>query len=56
MLLVGGGTYLGVTDWMQPAQPVGTKRCRGKHDLQTLDSNAQVLDQMEALTGNQNGD
>ena len=21
MLLVGGGTYLGVTDWMQPAQP-----------------------------------
>ena len=55
MLLVGGGTYLGVTDWMQPAQPAG-QDAAVVHDLQTLDSNAQVLDQMEALTGNQNGD
>jgi len=55
MLLVGGGTYLGVTDWMQPAQPAA-QNAAVVHDLQTLDSNAQVLDQMEALTGNQNGD
>jgi hypothetical protein len=26
------------------------------HDLQTLDNNAQVLDQMEALSSNQDGD
>jgi hypothetical protein len=55
MLLVGGGTYLGVTDWMQPAQQPG-QNAAVVHDLQTLDSNAQVLDQMEALTGSQNGD
>jgi len=55
MLLVGGGTYLGVTDWMQPAQQP-PQNAAVVHDLQTLDSNAQVLDQMEALTGNQNGD
>jgi hypothetical protein len=55
VLLVGGGTYLGVTDWMQPVQPAG-QNAAVVHDLQTLDSNAQVLDQMEALTGNQNGD
>src|SRR5580692_1110907 len=50
MLLVGGGTYLGVTDWMQPAQP--SPQAAVVHDLQTLDSNAQVLDQMEAMTSN----
>jgi hypothetical protein len=55
MLLVGGGTYLGVTDWMQPAQQTG-QNAAVVHDLQTLDSNAQVLDQMESLTGSQNGD
>ena len=51
MLLVGGGTYLGVTDWMQPAQP--SPQAAVVHDLQTLDNNAQVLDQMEALSSNQ---
>jgi len=55
LLLVGGGTYLGVTDWMQPAQQPG-QNAAVVHDLQTLDNNAQVLDQMEALTSNQNGD
>ena len=54
MLLVGGGTYLGVTDWMQPAQP--SPQATVVHDLQTLDNNAQVLDQMEALSSNQDGD
>jgi hypothetical protein len=55
MLLVGGGTYLSVTDIMQPPQPAA-QNAAVVHDLQTLDSNAQVLDQMEALTSNQNGD
>jgi hypothetical protein len=55
MLLVGGGTYLGVTDWMQPAQAPG-QNAAVVHDLQTLDSNAQILDQMEALSNNANGD
>jgi hypothetical protein len=26
------------------------------HDLQTLDSNAQLLDELETLSSNQNGD
>lgn len=48
MLLVGGGAYLGVTDWdHQPANPGQTAVV---HDLQTLDSNAQLLDQLEALS------
>jgi hypothetical protein len=56
MLLVGGGTYLGVTDWnhaaLQPAQATAVV-----HDLQLLDSNAQVLDQLDSLASNdQNGD
>ena len=55
MLLVGGGTYLGITDWMQSPQQSGQNEAV-VHDLQTLDSNAQVLDQMEALTSNPNGD
>ena len=55
ILLVGGGTYLGVTDWMHPAQPAG-QDAAVVHDLQTLDSNAQVLDQMEALSSNETGD
>jgi anti-sigma factor RsiW len=55
MLLVGGGAYLGVTDMEQPAgQPPQTAVV---HDLQTLDNNAQLLDQMEAMsTTNGNGD
>jgi hypothetical protein len=55
MLLIGGGTYLGVTDWMQPVQQPGPNAAV-VHDLQTLDNNAQVLDQMEALSTNSNGD
>jgi anti-sigma factor RsiW len=53
VLLIGGGTYLGVTDWDQPTTP--TPQAAVVHDLQTLDNNAQVLDQMEALSSN-NGD
>jgi hypothetical protein len=53
-LLVGGGAYLGVTDWDQP--PASPEQAV-VHDLQNLDSNAQLLDQLEALsTTNDNGD
>ena len=56
MLLLGGGTYLGVTNLDKPVAPSG--QAAVVNDLQNLDSNAQVLDQMEALssTGNENGD
>jgi hypothetical protein len=56
MLLVGGGTYLGVTDWMQPAQQQPGANAAVVHDLQIIDSNAQLLDQMDALSSNSNGD
>jgi len=55
LLLIGGGTYLGVTDWMQPVQQPGPSAAV-VHDLQTLDSNAQILDQMEELSSNESGD
>ena len=53
MLLVGGGTYLGVTNVEQP-QPQPQPDAAVVHDLQTLDSNAQVLDQLEAISDNPN--
>ncbi len=54
MLLIGGGTYLGVTNWDQTANP---PEAAVVHDLQTLDSNAQLLDQLETLSSNnENGD
>lgn len=49
MLLVGGGTYLGVTNVEQP-QPKPDTDAAVVHDLQTLDSNAQVLDQLESIS------
>jgi len=48
MVLVGGGTYLGITNWDQTAAPSG--QAAVVHDLQTLDNNAQLLDQMEAMS------
>ncbi len=54
LLLVGGGTYLGITNWEQPpAPPEPTAVVR---DLQTMDSNAQLLDQLEALSNNVDDD
>lgn len=54
VLLLGGGAYLGVSDWMQPPQP--SSMAAAVHDLQSLDSNAQVLDTMESISGNESGD
>jgi len=54
MLLVGGGAYLGVTNWDQKTQPV--VQAGVVSDLVTLDNNAQLLDQMEALSSNDDGD
>jgi hypothetical protein len=48
VLLVGGGAYLGVTDWDQGGSQPG--QAAVVHDLQTLDNNAQLLDQMEAMS------
>jgi predicted anti-sigma-YlaC factor YlaD len=48
VVLVGGGTYLGLNNWEQPTpQPA---QAAVVHDLQTLDSNAQLLDQLETLS------
>jgi hypothetical protein len=54
VLLLGGGTYLDVAVWNAPPQV--DKDAAVVHDLQLLDNNAQVLDQMDALSTNQNGD
>ena len=55
MLLVGGGAYLDLTEWNQPAQPT-SHDAAVVHDLQILDNNAQLLDQMEALSNANSGD
>ena len=47
-LVLGGGAYLGVTNWEQPAVAPG--QAAVVHDLQTLDSNAQLLDQLESIS------
>ena len=49
VVLVSGGTYLGVNNWEQPVAP--PPQAAVVHDLQTLDSNAQLLDQLESLSG-----
>lgn len=55
MLILGGGAYLGVTNWEQPQPP--SREAAVVHDLQTLDSNAQLLDQLESIsTAPDNGD
>jgi hypothetical protein len=50
MLLVGGGAYLGITDWYKP--PAIAPQTAVVHDLQTMENNAQLLDQLEALSSN----
>jgi hypothetical protein len=53
LLLIGGGAYLGMTNIEQP-QPKQSPEAYVVRDLQTLDSNAQVLDQLEAISDNPN--
>jgi hypothetical protein len=53
VVLVGGGAYLGLNDW--EAQKAPPAQAAVVQDLQTLDSNAQLLDQLESLS-NQNDD
>jgi hypothetical protein len=48
LMVLGGGAYLGVTNWEQPAPPSPHAAVVG--DLQTLDNNAQLLDQLENIT------
>jgi hypothetical protein len=50
VLLVGGGTYLGMTDWNHPMET--PRPTAVVSDLQTMESNAQLLDQLEALSSN----
>ncbi|HEU5351756.1 MAG TPA: hypothetical protein VFU55_09170 [Terracidiphilus sp.] len=49
MLLVGGGAYLDMTNWEKPAQTNG--QAAVVHDLQTLQSNAQLLDELDSISG-----
>jgi hypothetical protein len=55
MLLIGGGAYVGV-NLMGSSDQHPTQNAAVVHDLQTLDNNAQVLDQLEALSTSSNGD
>jgi hypothetical protein len=54
VLLLGGGAYLGVTDWDKPVAPAAPVAV--VHDLQVLDNNAQLLDQLESLSTGDNSD
>jgi len=52
MVLIGGGTYLGLNSSDGPVvEPTQTAVV---HDLQTMDNNAQLLDQLEALSSQNN--
>jgi hypothetical protein len=50
LLLLGGGTYMGFTSWDPAPAPAGQAAVVG--DLQTMDKNAQLLDQLEELSAN----
>ena len=52
MMLLGGGAYLGLSSWDQPK--TSTRDAAVVHDLQTLENNAQLLDQLESITDNDN--
>ena len=49
LLLLGGGAYLEVTSWDDAQAP--SHEAAVVNDLQTLDSNAQLLDQLETISG-----
>ncbi|MDR3723358.1 MAG: hypothetical protein P4K83_02570 [Terracidiphilus sp.] len=48
LLVIGGGAYLGLNVWNRP-KPQETQTAVIQ-DLQTMDSNAQVLDRLESLS------
>jgi hypothetical protein len=48
LLLLGGGSYLDLSNWDHTAPP--THQTAVVHDLQTMENNAQLLDQLEALS------
>jgi hypothetical protein len=48
MLLLGGGAYLDLTNWEHTVAPA--QQTAVVHDLQTMENNAQLLDQLEALS------
>ena len=50
VLLLGGGTYLSLTNSEQTLQ--APPQAAVVHDLQLLDNNAQLLDQLESLSNN----
>jgi len=52
VVLLGGGAYLGISNWTQPTAPQG--QAAVVHDLQLLDNNAQLLDQLESISNNEN--
>lgn len=55
MLLLGGGAYLTVTDWMRPSPPLSTAAM--VIDLENLNSNEALLDQLETISEqSDNGD
>jgi len=57
MLLVGGGTYLSLNgNQIVPLVPPPGHEAAVVQDLQNLDSNAQLLDQLETLSANDNGE
>jgi hypothetical protein len=53
LLLVGGGVYFGISAWERATATPG--QAAVVRDLQTMENNAQLLDQMEALSSNGNG-
>ena len=52
LLLLGGGAYLDIANWDQAAVPA--HQTPVVRDLQSLENNAQLLDQLETLSDNGN--
>jgi len=50
VLLLGGGVYLDLTGW--DTHPAVQSEAAVVNDLQTLDNNAQLLDQLESISDN----
>jgi hypothetical protein len=48
ILLLGGGTYMGISNWDPEPLPPG--QAAVVHDLETMDKDAQLLDQLEELS------